>query len=346
MSGDVVPPRRAAARSRYQDTKVVLIGALNTDICVIGVPRLPSTGEDAFGPRLHIGPGGKSRNMAEIMTILMPPNSVAMISHTTRDPFGLWRIPYDSLRESGANIDFVTVVDHVEGRPYPAVALVTVDAHGNRFSSVNNAIINELGIEAIEQALPLLDAAAAANNGMLVLSLEIPVDTAAYAMRLAAERSLRVALDPGGLPAAVDCDVLFRRSIFLVKPNEHEARRLTGVEITGFAAASRAADLLRLRGVENVLITHGRRGAYLFGDGIREHIMAPEIDVSVSSDATGCGDQVMATLCGYLWRTADLLTAARSAVVAGTLQFSRVGARPVAVAEIDSLVRSCGWARF
>ena len=106
------------------------------------------------------------------------------------------------------------------------------------------------------------------------------------------------------------------------------------MEIDGFAAAGAAADRLILQGVRNVLITDGMNGAYLFGDGLREHIEAPSIESAGQLDSTGCGDQVYgdarATLCSG-W---DLAEAARLAVRAGTLQFHRAGVRPLSLDEI------------
>lgn len=317
----------------YSKVRIVVLGALNTDISVVGVPHLPRDGEAVFGSALFIGPGGKSRNVANMITHLTTTGAVAMLSHTCRDPFGLWKVPYQALQVAGVNVDFVTAVDCNSDQPYPAIALVTVDTHGSRASSLSNKILSGLTRESIENALPMFDAASE-NNGLLALSLEVNSDVAAYAMRCAAERSLRIVLDPGGLSEDAYSEILFQQNIFLLKPNEHEAKRLTGIEVTGFDTALRAAAALRDRNIENVLITHGKNGAYFVGEGIQEYIMVPDLHISAQADATGCGDQVMATLCAYLCEGKELIEAARLSIIAGTLQFNRVGIQPVARSEL------------
>jgi ribokinase len=317
----------------YSKVRIVVLGALNTDISVVGVPHLPRDGEALFGSALRIGPGGKSRNVANMITCLTNAGVVAMLSHTCRDPFGLWKVPYEALQVAGVNMDFVTVVDCNSDQPYPAIALLTVDTHGSRASSLSNNILNGLTRESIENALPLLDAASE-NNGLLALSLEVSSDVAAYAMRCAAERSLRIVLDPGGLSEDVYSETLFQQKIFLLKPNEHEIKRMTGIEVSGFDTAARAAAALRDRNIENVLITHGKNGAYFIGEDIEECIMVPDLRITTQADATGCGDQVMATLCAYLCEGKELIEAVRLAIIAGTLQFNRVGIQPVARSEL------------
>ncbi len=110
------------------------------------------------------------------------------------------------------------------------------------------------------------------------------------------------------------------------------------MEVSGFATAEAVADRLRLHGIQNVLITDGANGAYLFGDRLREHIEAPEIKGGGQPDSTGCGDQVMAALCALLCGDWDLADAARLAVRAGTMQFYRTGAQPLSLAEIMAAV--------
>src|ERR1035441_10628309 len=110
---------------------VIIPGGLTTDIMVVGVPRLPGVGEDAYGTELKIGAGGKSRNVADMVAHLIGPGTVAMLGHTTRDVFGLWKVPYDALMASGVNLDYVSIADPGKDQAFPAIALVAVDLQGN-----------------------------------------------------------------------------------------------------------------------------------------------------------------------------------------------------------------------
>jgi ribokinase len=162
----------------------------------------------------------------------------------------------------------------------------------------------------------------------------MPGPVADRAVRAAAKNSLRVILDPGGWASSVRYVTGFAQDVFLIKPNALEAERLTGVRVGDFTAARTAAELLIQQGVQNVLITDGANGAYLFGDGLDEHIEAPVVRSTGHLDSTGCGDQVMAALCALLCNGWDLADAASFAVRAGTLQFHRTGVRPLSLDEI------------
>jgi sugar/nucleoside kinase (ribokinase family) len=91
-----------------------------------------------------------------------------------------------------------------------------------------------------------------------------------------------------------------------------------------------------MQGVHNVLITDGANGAYLFGDGLHEHIEVPKVMAGGQPDSTGCGDQVMAALCALLCDDWELVDAASLAVRAGTIQFYRTGIQPLSLEKIFS----------
>jgi ribokinase len=332
-----MPP--ALEHDKYSSIKVIVPGAICTDITVSGVPKLPLVGQDAYGSELTIGAGAKSRNIADMTARLTNKGMVAMLSRTIKDPYGLWRVPYEALKTAGVNVDFVRVISQEESSILPAIALVTVDANGNRYASINNTIIDEFSTADIDWANQVFEAAAH-NNGMLVLSLELPIKTALYTMQKAAANNIRILLDPGGLVNLHDSDLLFSQPIYLLKPNEHETKQLTGIEVMNLKTAGQAAEILQRKGVKNVLITHGERGAYLFeDDASRQHIPIPSIKLSGQKDATGCGDQVLAALCAYLSEGYTLTESAKLAIVAGTLQFNRLGIKPVTPEDIMSVVK-------
>jgi ribokinase len=317
-------------------TRVIVPGALNTDIIAVGVPYLPGEGEDVYAGELIITAGGKARNIAEMTAVFTGPGTVAMLSRTSRDPFGLWKPPIEALDAIGVDTDCVFVADHAENGRLPGIALVAVDTEGRRNASIYNAVLADFSVADIDRARSLLEAVAR-NGGFLVLTLEIPMKTAAYAISLAASLGLRVILDPGGLRQDAVLDDLFGQPIYLIKPNEHEAKLLSGIDVTDHESARHAAAILRDRGAENVLITHGAQGGYLIGDGISEHIPVPARAPVGQADATGCGDQVTAAVCASLCDGATLTSAARFGIAAGTLQFSRVGVRPLTQADMQEI---------
>src|SRR5262249_38176928 len=97
---------------------------------------------------------------------------------------------------------------------------------------------------------------------VVVLQLETPLKTVEAAAKLAASDGARVILNPA--PARPLPDSLLRR-LHLLTPNESEAELLTGIALRNDAAVAKAAEALLARGVENVIITLGARGAWVAG---------------------------------------------------------------------------------
>ena len=316
------------------DIGLIVIGGLNTDIVALGAERLLSPGELTRSGRLLVGPGGKSCNLARMASPLIAPRKVAMIAKTCRDPFGLWKVPVDALRDAGVNTDFLKIEDFATAGKYPGVALIPVDRNGE------NQIYCVPGINDAFQPRDIADAAGlfpgTDSERMLALTLELPLETALYAVRKAFSAGMKVILDPGGIAEGEDYRELLASGIYLLAPNEHEARVLTGIEVEGMASAREAAAELFSKGVENIVLTHGERGAYVFSRGREKHVKAACSGEPLCADATGCGDQVTAVLCAEILRRKDVIEAGKTAVLAGTLQYQRPGIRPVTREELEA----------
>src|SRR3989344_7719096 len=105
--------------------------------------------------------------------------------------------------------------------------------------------------------------------------------------------------------------------------------------VADFESAASAAHLLMRGNIENVLITAGAKGAYLFTSGAEEHIHIPDIAFSSAiKDETGCGDQTTATISAMLLEGKNMAAAARLGVISGTLQFHTSGIVPVKSEEL------------
>jgi len=256
-----------------------------------------------------------------------------MIGKTSRDPFGLWKVPLDALAEGGVNTDFVKIEDFENAGEYPGIALIPVNQHGENQIYCIPGINDTFLPRDIDDASQLFTTRS--GDRMLALTLELPLETAEYAVRKAVSSGMEVILDPGGINEREDYRRLIGLGLYLLAPNEHEARILTGIEVTGMESAREAARALFAMGAANVVLTHGGRGAYVF-DGTRErHIAAPLAAASGAADATGCGDQVTAVLCAEILRGRSVMKASEAAILAGTLQYHRRGIQPVTREELE-----------
>jgi len=314
-----------------EDHLIIVPGGLNTDIVGLGVEKLLAPGELTLGGKLKIGPGGKARNMAQMAAAYLGEGKVAMIGRSSKDPFGLWKIPVQSLKDAGVDTTFIKILSFEDaGQKYPGIALIPVDEKGRNQIYVLPGVNEDFNTQDVDEAQELFE-----NEGkkrILLLALEIPLETAKYCIEKAASNGIRVVLDPGGISAPI-AEILDEK-IFLVKPNEHESRILTGHAVNDFESAKKAGDNLLSKGIQNVLITHGAEGAYLFNREVSLHIRVPDVKESAVHDETGCGDQVTAIITSCLAEDRALVEAAELAVYAGTLQFHKAGIQPITQKEL------------
>lgn len=315
---------------------MIVIGGLNTDIVALGAKKILRPGEHTYADRLHIGPGGKSRNIAQMLAVLSEKKNIAMVGKTSKDPYGLWKLPVESLKKAGVNTQYIQVVSFDEKGQFPGIALIPVDVHGKNQIYVIPGINNNFLPEDIDSADELFKEIAS-NKGMVILTLELPFRTALHVIKKANELGIKVLLDPGGVDEGQNYQKLLKQKIFLLKPNEHEAQILTGIKVKNYESAKSAAGKLLDGGVENVFITIGSQGGYLFNNTIEKHISIPKVkNRSSAKDETGCGDQTMAAFAYAISSGKSILEAANMAIVAGTLQFYKPGIEPVTREDLES----------
>jgi ribokinase len=212
----------------------------------------------------------------------------------------------------GINVDYV-----VRDRTSPSgVALIFVGQNGENSIAVASGANARLTPADVRKAK-----GAFRDVSVLLLQLETPLDTVQAAAELAAAAGVRVILNPA--PARPLPDKLLRR-LYLLTPNESEAELLTRVAVDNVDGAAKAADALLARGVQNVIITMGARGAWVAGAGIRQMIPAFKVK---AVDTTAAGDVFNGALALALAEGKPLLEAARFASAAAAISVTRMGAQ-------------------
>lgn len=275
---------RMCAWPDHGTVDIAVIGSTNVDL-ITYVDRMPEPGETLAARDFALGCGGKGANQAIAAARLG--SSVLMVTRVGNDAFG--EMSLKNYAANGIDTRFVLRTDTTSG-----VAPILVDPDGE------NSILIVAGANA---HLSPADVDAAANEigqcGLIVLQLEVPLDTVYRAIELGRDTGIPVLLNPA--PAHPDLDLDRIRVDYLV-PNQGELLKLAGKsDIEPEEAARSLID----RGVRHVIVTLGGAGVlWVHGDG-EEHVPAHGVE---PVDTTGAGDAFIGCLAHSLVRTGDIRT--------------------------------------
>jgi ribokinase len=300
---------------------ILVLGSSNTDM-IIRLERIPRPGETILGGEFLTAAGGKGANQA--VGAARAGGRVSFIGRVGRDVLGDQAIA--GLRQAGIDVRGV-----VRDPSAPSgVALIFVAADGENSIAVASGANAKLSSADVRRAAKAIRSAA-----ILVAQLETPLKSVQTAAALAVRSGARVILNPA--PARPLPDALLRL-VSIITPNETEAELLTGVKVTDVRAAAKAAEALRARGAQTVILTLGARGAFL--SDAQGQQLVPGFRVK-ALDTTAAGDVFNGALAVALAEGMALPVAARFANAAAALSVTRLGAQPSAPSrrEIERLLR-------
>ena len=287
--------------------KIVVIGSCNTDM-VINTERLPSPGETIIGGNFFMNAGGKGANQAVAAVRLG--GDVSFIAKVGNDHFGSRSI--EQYKAEGIDVEHI----FVDGEQPSGVALIVVDAKGENCIAVASGANAMLAPEDIDKAVGVIE-----RGDIVLMQLETPIDTVEYVARIAAERGKKVVLNPA--PAQHLPDSLLK-NLFMIIANETETELIAGIKITDMESICRAADVIGARGVENIVITLGSKGAFIKENGAYHKV--PAIKVK-AVDATAAGDTFCAAVCVALAEGKGVLDAVEFANTCASVTVTRMGAQ-------------------
>lgn len=255
--------------------KILVIGSLNMD-SVIKTPRMPKPGETVMGTDISLIPGGKGANQAYAAGKLG--GDVTMLGAVGADSFGDAML--DNLRS--VNVD-VKGIHRLEG-VHTGQAYITVNEEGQNSIIVISGANGEVTEKMIDENMDLID-----ESDIIIMQLEIPVETVKYVKEIAVKKEKMVILDPA--PAVADLPDDFWKGIDYIKPNETELEVLTGRTMTTETELIEGAKEILGKGVKTVIVTLGEKGCLYVSD--KEEKIIPTKKVPVV-DTTAAGDSFTA----------------------------------------------------
>jgi len=294
--------------------KIVVLGSINLDV-VIQCAKLPSPGETIIAESSREVSGGKGANQAVAAARLGA--DVFMIGRVGNDDAGAGLL--NNLQTDGINTTYVyhSKPPANETEIASGIAVVMVEQSGENLIVVvpgANGVVSE---EDIDQAASIIQ-----QSDLLLVQLEIPVETVLHASQIARKADVRIILDPAPAPKIVP-DCFF--DVDLICPNQSEASLLLGWSVETMTEAKKASRELVGLGAKNAIITMGKQGAVLC-EGSQVTVIPPCPVETV--DSTAAGD-AFAGAVAVRWIEQDsLVNATRFACAAGALAASKPGAQP------------------
>jgi ribokinase len=275
---------------------------------VIKAERLPIPGETILGGTFLMNPGGKGANQAVAASRLG--GNVSLISKTGNDVFGKQSVVlYNS---ENVNTEFV----FSDSKLPSGVALITVDSNGENCIVVASGANANLKPVDIDKAIKAID-----NGDIVLMQLEIPLETVEYVAELASAKGKIVILNPA--PARALSNKLLSH-IDLIIPNKSEAEILSGIKVSDIETAKQAADIIARKGVDNVVITLGSQGALIREKDSFHFVAAHKVE---AVDTTAAGDTFCGAICVGLSEGKTILESVILAVKASAITVTRMGAQ-------------------
>lgn len=287
--------------------KIIVVGSINTDM-VIHTSRLPRPGETVLGGEFMMNAGGKGANQA--VTVYRLGADLTFIAKVGNDVFGKQTL--EQFQEAGINTDFISVSNECAS----GVALINVDDEAENSITVAsgaNFALSPIDIEAASEVI--------AEADIMLLQLEIPIETVTYAARLAKKFGLKVVLNPAPAPTQpLSAELL--KNVDILIPNRTEMEIVAGV--SPGADPVETTNILAGYGVDTVVVTLGNKGSLVCHDGECDEV--PPFKVT-AVDTTAAGDTFCGALCVALAEGADVREAALFGNLAAAITVTRDGAQ-------------------
>lgn len=257
---------------------ILVIGSLNVDL-MVQVDELPVPGQTLTSKSFEILPGGKGMNQAVCAAKLGA--NVTMAGCIGNDSYG--ELLMKTLEANQINSKYIRTMT---GKP-TGTAIVTTSPKDNNIIVVPgaNACVDREYIDSIYEVIKEAD--------LVILQLEIPLDTVYYVIDICHKENIAVILNPA---PAQEIDKTYIEKVNYFIPNETELVSIFNEDFKTILA----------RYPNKIIMSAGENGAY-FHDGT-ELVNCKARDVEVV-DTTGAGDAFNGALAVSVLAGKDLKSA-------------------------------------
>ncbi|MER2106043.1 MAG: ribokinase [Solibacillus sp.] len=274
---------------------ITVIGSINMDL-VVQMDVFPTQGETVLGNLFTTIPGGKGANQAVAAARLG--SQVKMVGAVGSDSFGVELRA--NLNEENIDTQYVKTTNSATG-----IANILLHEADNRIVVVPGANY-EVTPGVIDAAKAVIE-----KSKLVVMQLEIPVETIDYSLKLCKEQGVPVLFNPA--PAA-NFNIDWMPYISYLTPNETECALLFGDDVE--AALENYPNQL--------IVTLGDNGARYFDGEKHVHVQGYK---TTAVDTTGAGDTFNGAFAHAITTGQSIEEAVFFANIAGSLSVEKFGAQ-------------------
>ena len=301
---------------------ILAVGSINVDY-IIHSKRMPYDGETMYGKQVTIMAGGKASNQIAAASRLGA-HGVLLSKYGGMD--GYLEKVFNDLK--WANVD-TQYVEAAEGE-YCGSGYIMVNETGDNRIIIIEGANGQVTPQYVEKNLPLLQKAT-----LCMAEFMIPMNTCEYLAAQAKKYDIPIIVNPS--PTRPMPDEMYK-GIYLLIPNEHEAEELTGIQVETERDALECSHLFHQKGVKNVIITLGKRGAFVSDGSCSE--MVPAYPVT-PLDTSGAGDSFNGGVAYALSKGKTIFEAARfgNAVASQSIQRTGTMQSMPSLAEVEAIYK-------
>ncbi|MDJ0510616.1 MAG: ribokinase [Crocosphaera sp.] len=287
---------------------IVVFGSINMDL-IAQTASLPQLGETVMGSQFITLPGGKGANQAVAAAKLKTVTYI--VGRVGGDNLGLELL--QTLQQFNINTEGVLIDQTISS----GVAMISVEKSGENTIIVipgANHNINEVDVTRLVEILP--------QTKVLLLQLEIPLKAVEMAAKEAKKLGVTVILDPAPMPDKFP-DHLYSL-VDIITPNQTETEKLVGFPLSNAEKIKEAAYILLNKGVANLIIKLGEKGAFFATQNEQNFIPPLQVD---AVDTVGAGDGFNGGIAAALDRGLSIKEALQWGTIVGALTTTKPGAQ-------------------
>ncbi len=297
---------------------VLIVGSSNMDFNIYS-NRLPIPGETVTGGVFKQFLGGKGANQS--IAAVRSGSDTIFIGKIGNDSFGDQMV--ERLEKEGVNTDYI-IRDHIH---HSGIAFILIDKKGENMITVAPGSNYHLQREELKNFEDIIK-----NATVLIVQMEIPIETIKYIFEIAKEGNVIKILNPAPLKP-ISKEIF--KNIDIIIPNEGELLKLN--ELLGFkqfekiknftiALMRKASMNLTRLGIKYIITTIGSKGC-LFYDALNDKIIEmPALKVN-AIDTVGAGDCFNGVIASQLCQGKNLFNAIKYAICAASIAVTKTGAQ-------------------